>query len=560
MSVLFRGGPQSQHSAKFRWLRRLAIASLAAGWLGVVMLALPLIVHAQASALASYGATASGWAIQPYVVNDEFINIPATDQTAPYTFVEIDQIPSADAKAAYFTPGTAINAALATNGASYQVPNGVEARYPGNGSASTQTNVFNDGVATQAAAGTQSVQAAEAYAQAAASVASYQFAPPPGVVPSGGLPPLPAVPPLPTVPVAPTQPGGGPTPTPSPNPPPSGGNATPTPTPCLIVICPTPLAGQSGQPRYILAAARTPSPPAIHLPDVIEQQLATALRAAELANPALLSLAGGHTAATDLTLPYAQADVAGQAVAQAADSGVQVTVATHAGHVELFQGLIEFSAIDSRLQGLAPATRDQGQGAIRTIITGATIAGIPVTIDQGGVQVTGQGGTQSSQVLQALSAALNGALKAAGVQIALVQTMTTHDVGKWQGAGAGVQVTAEFNPASGKVPATHVNFTLGQVTASLYAIGGGSLATDVGGCPDCGGGFFDNFFGAPASSSTPGHSGSGLFSLPGSLSTGELLTLLFVVQGFSTAAVAATASNAEQVAKALQPLVEEESR
>ncbi len=560
MSVLFRGGAQSQHSAKFRWLRRLAIASLAAGWLGVVMLALPLIVHAQASALASYGATASGWAIQPYVVNDEFINIPATDQTAPYTFVEIDQIPSADAKAAYFTPGTAINAALATNGASYQVPNGVEARYPGNGSASTQTNVFNDGVATQAAAGTQSVQAAEAYAQAAASVASYQFAPPPGVVPSGGLPPLPGVPPLPTVPVAPTQPGGGPTPTPSPNPPPSGGNATPTPTPCLIVICPTPLAGQSGQPRYILAAARTPSPPAIHLPDVIEQQLATALRAAELVNPALLSLAGGHTAATDPTLPYAQADVAGQAVAQAADSGVQVTVATHAGHVELFQGLIEFSAIDSRLQGLAPATRDQGQGAIRTIITGATIAGIPVTIDQGGVQVTGQGGAQSSQVLQALSAALNGALKAAGVQIALVQTMTTHDVGKWQGAGAGVQVTAEFNPASGKVPATHVNFTLGQVTASLYAIGGGSLATDVGGCPDCGGGFFDNFFGAPASSSTPGHSGSGLFSLPGSLSTGELLTLLFVVQGFSTAAVAATASNAEQVAKALQPLVEEESR
>jgi len=103
-----KASPQSRRrtSRGRRWLRRLALASLASGWLGVIVLALPLVAHAAPQSLAAYAVTASGWAIQPYVLNDEFINIPAADQSSPYVYVTIDSGPSADARAAYFTPGT----------------------------------------------------------------------------------------------------------------------------------------------------------------------------------------------------------------------------------------------------------------------------------------------------------------------------------------------------------------------------------------------------------------------------------------------------------------------
>src|SRR5258708_30618655 len=72
-----------------------------------------------------------------------------------------------------------------------------EARYPGTGSANGQVGVLSDGVATQARAGEQQARAgeqqalaAEAYAQAYAAVATYQLAPPPGLVP-GASPSLP---------------------------------------------------------------------------------------------------------------------------------------------------------------------------------------------------------------------------------------------------------------------------------------------------------------------------------------------------------------------------------
>src|SRR5579875_1465469 len=367
-----RRGAQGRRRA---WLRRLALASFAAGWLGIIGLVWPLAVHGQAndvSLLSSYGATASGWAIQPYIESDQFSTIPATDQSAPYVYTSIqgDIFPdgstseTAKAKAAYVTAGTAPNAVLTQAGQagapSEQVPDGVEADYPGaTGSASSSIGAVSDGVATQACAGGEQAQAAEATAQAYSTLASYRFAPSQlGALPSGCTPPalpggvptppaLPTLPPLPTPPALPTLPGGsGATPTATPSagggtgatPVPTATRAAPTPTAtsCPLIIC---LGGQPQQAAYQpeVAAHTGASPVPVPLPDVVEQQLATALKAAELANPNLLALAGGKLAAPNLGLPYAAADISAQSAVQASNSGAQATLVVHGGHVELFQ-------------------------------------------------------------------------------------------------------------------------------------------------------------------------------------------------------------------------------
>lgn len=562
-----------RNSPRRRWLRRVSLAGMASGLLGVVGLAVPMIAHGQANNLLAYGATGTGWAIQPYIENDEFLTIPATDQSAPYVYVAIDNNPSADAKAAYFTPGTAINAGLSqvatSGGPSYVVPSGVEARYPGSGTANGSVGTASDGVATQVGAGVQQAQASEAYAQAQAALASYQFAPPPGLTPSGPptVPTLPAVPGVPTLPAVNATPTA--TATTSSGGTGSGATATPTPTPtsgvCVPLICSTPssAAQRASAPvrggylaEYVSTAPASP----VRLPDVIELNLANALKAAELSNPNLLALAGGTLPAPNPALPYASADASAQAVTKADDSGTQMTIVVHLTHVQLFQGIITFASIDSTLQAIAPASAAQGAGKITTTFTGATIGGIPVTFDASGIQVAGQGG-QSAAVLQTLTDALNGALKNANIQIAPFKGTTMSDVGKWQGSGGGLDVLGTFDPAPGKVPATHVDFSLGRVTGSLYAVPNDQTSSDNGG-------FFGGFFGGccdnNSSSSTtinnaPARHG-GVLTLPYTLTPGELLALLFIVQGFSTAAVATAASNAETLARLSTQPPEEESR
>jgi hypothetical protein len=287
----------------------------------------------------------------------------------------------------------------------------------------------------------------------------------------------------------------------------------------------------------------------------------------ELANPQLLQLGNGKMATLNSKLPYVAADESGEAVTQATNSGVMLAVSVHAGHVELFQGLITFGAIDSTLQGLAPASNTRGQGKITTTITSAAIAGIPVTIDQNGVQVNGQGGAQSSALEQQLSAALNAALQQAGIKIALTKSTGMQDAGKWQGSGGGLEVTGDAAPGHG-VPGTHVDFTLGEVSGSAYALpgtpfNGGDLgAGGFGGGYFGGGGGLGGFpsGGSGGSNNQPQNPGSRLLSLLSSLSSGELLSMLFIVQGVSTAAVAAAAGGAETAAKAGKLLVEEETR
>lgn len=575
------------HGKHRRWM----LASLLSFLLALISLALPLTALADANSLTSYGATASGWAIQPYILNDSFLNVPAADQAAPYVFVSMDNTPGSEAKASYLFPGTAISAVPNTQGVAVSVPSGVDARYPGNGSVSNQVNAFNDGVATQATAGSQSAQASEGYATSNATIANYQFAPPP--VPASPPPPgVPGVPGAPTPPAVPTISGSALTPTATSG---TGAGTTPTatatpkpsPTTCtLIIFCsPSSSSSQTSASAYNSVngaagnagsgAGSVGAPPVtLTSPDMVEQQLATALKALQVANPTLLNLSGGQLAAPNTGLPYASADVSSKAETRATDSGVTVTVVTNLQHVELFQGLITFGAVESSLQATAPASSAQGSGSITTRITGGSIAGIPVTVDENGVTVKDQ--NISPAQVQALSSQLNAALTSAGVHVSLTTTVSKTDVGYWEGSGAALEVTAEVNPASSGlpspasgVPATHVDFSIGKVTASIYAVagvpssggsGGGSYYYGGGGSV-CSGGNYPSSAGSPPSTvPTTTKFAGGNFLLPAGLSGAGLLALVFVVQGVSTAAVAAAAGYTDPRAISQLATTEEETR
>jgi hypothetical protein len=205
-------------------------------------------------------------------------------------------------------------------------------------------------------------------------------------------------------------------------------------------------------------------------------------------------------------------------------------------------------------------------------------------VDEKGVTVSDQ--NASAAQIQTLSDALNAALASAGLHISLTRSATTADVGFWEGSGAGLEVTATLNPAGtglpspvSGVPATHVDFSIGKVSASIYATpaasdssGGSNGSGGSGGsCFFCGGyggfggfgGFGGSYGGDSGSTPTPtshtSHSG-GSFLLPIGLSGSALLALVFVVQGVSTAAVAATAGYTDARARSALAATEEESK
>lgn len=316
--------------------------------------------------------------------------------------------------------------------------------------------------------------------------------------------------------------------------------------------------GQTARPdAYTIASLAAP------LPDPVEQALTTALTTLEAQNPTLKQLLQSAQGPTpNPTLPYASGDVASIALSQATDDGVGVAVATHAANLELFQGLISFATVDSVLQAVAPAAPNtQGSGAIKTTITGASIGGIPVTIDASGVHVVDQ--NASTQQVQQLSQQLNAALAQAGIQISLTPTVTKADIGFWQGSGGTLEVTAQLNPGgtlpspANGVPATHVDFTIAQVTASAYALAGTSTGNSGIGCFFCGG-FGFGFPGTPGSSG----GGSGGKQILSGLSGGQMLAILFIIEGLCAAAVSMATRYSKQLAQAAnaKPIVEEETK
>lgn len=567
-------------SRRRRWWKRgrhrWALLSVVSFWAAMLALALPAqAVHADPNNLTSYAVTANGYAFQPYLNSSAYANASVLDEATPVVYVQIDNNPSAEAKAAYFFPGNGANAVFNTNNVPAQIPNGVDARYPGNGSASEQTGPFTDGQTTQAAAAMQSGKAAEGYALAQAGIASYQFAP-------SAFSQLP-IPQPPTAPTPPTLPPVGSTPTPPPTPTSGGhgGGATPTPSPtptptktCLVPpLCLSQPTGYSAHGSAGAAqaghtgdahTAPVSGPPPAALPDNVEQALVIALRAAEVAHPALLALSANHQmATTNATLPYASADVASAAATRATNAGVSVAIQTHAANAQVFQGLITFATVDSKLDAVVaapppPANPQLGAGKITTSITGATIAGIPVTYDDQGIHVVDQNAS-ASQVSE-LSDQLTAALGHAGVTISVEDPATRADVGFWSGIGNAINITATFGSSSVAGSETAARFTFGEVDATMNASpAAASGGIDIGGiCFFCGG--FGPTSPDAGSTGTQTPSGPSVLSLPLGLSGGELLALVFVVQGISTAAVAAAGGFADSAAKAARPPVEEESQ
>jgi len=112
-------------------------------------------------------------------------------------------------------------------------------------------------------------------------------------------------------------------------------------------------------------------------------------------------------------------------------------------------------------------------------VASATIGGVPVTIDQDGVHVAGQGGALP---LQQASDALNGALKQAGIQIFLVAPEVKTPCGQ-SGSGSGTGTTTTSTTTTTTTTTTSTDQS-GTPNASSSCDQSGSAA----GCDSSGGG------------------------------------------------------------------------
>jgi hypothetical protein len=114
---------------------------------------------------------------------------------------------------------------------------------------------------------------------------------------------------------------------------------------------------------------------------------------------------------------------------------------------------------------------------------------------------------------------------------------------------------------------------MGKVSASIYATpgsgsggsggdngGSGYGSGDSGSCPFCGSGDSGGNGSGTSTSSPAKSAGSKTFSLLAGLNGGQMMALVFVVQGVSTAAVAATAGYTDSRAKAEKLAIEEETK
>jgi hypothetical protein len=154
-------------------------------------------------------------------------------------------------------------------------------------------------------------------------------------------------------------------------------------------------------------------------------------------------------------------------------------------------------------------------------IGAATIGGVPVTIDQDGVHVKGQG---SNLPYAKADDALNGALKKAGVEIHTVQPETKKAPNELTVTATGVHVAFAQPVDAPGVPAQFVEHILGEVFVDSLAapagpapnlnLGAGAAGSLVGGSTSFGGGAGSTGFGSGGGSST------GYASQPASTSGG----------------------------------------
>ena len=181
-------------------------------------------------------------------------------------------------------------------------------------------------------------------------------------------------------------------------------------------------------------------------------------------------------------------------------SGAVVTTGDSSlGQVSLGSGQIVIDGIHVSLTITNSGTpTDQ----VSVQVGSATVGGVPVTIDQNGVQVSGQG---AALPYQQADDALNSALLQAGVQITTVQPQIVKSTNELAVTAAGVDVKFSQPVGAPGVPAQYVEHFLGEVFSD-------SLATPAGPVPQL------NLTGT--GSKTAAGSGSGSTSSGGTSSGG----------------------------------------
>ncbi|HEY2353568.1 MAG TPA: hypothetical protein VGH79_01545 [Gaiellaceae bacterium] len=151
--------------------------------------------------------------------------------------------------------------------------------------------------------------------------------------------------------------------------------------------------------------------------------------------------------------------------------------------------------------------RGAPKGTSHVSIGSASIAGVPVTIDQDGVHVNGQG---SNLPYAQADDALNGALKSAGVQLYTVQPQTKKSANELTITATGVHVAIAQVVNQAGVPSQTVDHIVGEVFADSLAAPAGPVPSlglgGTGGLPGLAGG---GTTGVPGGGSSFGSSGSG---------------------------------------------------
>lgn len=186
------------------------------------------------------------------------------------------------------------------------------------------------------------------------------------------------------------------------------------------------------------------------------------------------------TSTTPSSSPSSQGSGAFESQTEAkldSSSGAVVTTGESSlGTVNLGSGQIVIDGIDVTVSVTNSGTPSD---TIAVRVGAATIGGIPVTIDQNGVQVAGQ---SASLPFAQADASLNAALKQAGVQLFTVAPEVTKASNEETVTATGVHVVFDQPIDQSGVPAQSVEHILGEVYVDSLATPG----TPVGKLPNLG--------------------------------------------------------------------------
>lgn len=255
----------------------------------------------------------------------------------------------------------------------------------------------------------------------------------------------------------------------------------------------------------------TPTIPTVTIPTVPTGTTTTQTTTTTSTNPSSSPQNGGLVA-----MSIAKIDPKSRAVVTSGHS--------FSGTVKIAAGQIILKNVDVTVRIV---NAGKPKGGCSSKVGGATVGGVPVTIDQNGVHVAGQGsGVPYGQA----DSAMNAALKQAGVQLYTVKPQVTKSANQLTIDCTGVHASFSQPVGQSGVPSQTVDHIIGEVFVDSLASpapkipkvnfnnGGGSTFNNGGGSSSSsGGGSYGN-----NSSSSSGNGGNGSTSTPTSFLTAAL--------------------------------------